>query len=156
MVLVMTMNLQNLMNEKGLSRYQLSKISGIPWATLSDICSGKTHLERCNASTLVKLSSALGVSAEELLKAEAYPMYGQDGKPTSRSYLETGLPDSLQRAIGEYQKGVAEQSSLLDCLWDELYGAINACQWSYRITEEQAAYLRKKYLFPNEENDVND
>ena len=83
-------------------------------------------------------------------------MYGQDGKPTSRSYLETGLPDSLQRAIGEYQKGVAEQSSLLDCLWDELYGAINACQWSYRITEEQAAYLRKKYLFPNEENDVND
>ncbi|MEG2783722.1 MAG: helix-turn-helix transcriptional regulator, partial [Lachnospiraceae bacterium] len=41
-----------LLKEKGLSRYSLSKKSGVPWATLSDICSGKTSLSRCNAQTV--------------------------------------------------------------------------------------------------------
>ena len=36
----MHMTIQQILREKGLSRYQLSKRSGIPWATLADICSG--------------------------------------------------------------------------------------------------------------------
>ena len=39
----------------------------------------------------------------------------------------------------------------LDCLWDELYGSINASQWGWEITKEQADYLRAKYLFEQEE-----
>ncbi len=38
----------------------------------------------------------------------------------------------------------------MDCLWGELYGSINACQWGGRITKEQADYLRAKYLFGEE------
>ncbi|GLB29628.1 hypothetical protein LAD12857_15510 [Lacrimispora amygdalina] len=34
----------------------------------------------------------------------------------------------------------------LDCLWSELYGTINANLWAGLITDEQAGYLRKKYL----------
>ena len=34
----------------------------------------------------------------------------------------------------------------MDCLWGELYGAINSNQWSSAITREQADYLRAKYL----------
>ena len=64
MKLVMDMTLQQVMKEKGLTRYQLSKTSGIPWATLSDLCSGRTKLERCSGSTLMKLSGALGLSLE--------------------------------------------------------------------------------------------
>ena len=67
MKLVMNMTLQQVMKEKGLTRYQLTKTSGIPWATLSDICSGKTKLERCSGNTLMKLSGALGLSLEQLL-----------------------------------------------------------------------------------------
>lgn len=48
----MHMTIQQILREKGLSRYQLSKRSGIPWATLADICSGKTALTRCSAGTL--------------------------------------------------------------------------------------------------------
>ena len=37
---VMYMTIQQILREKNLSRYQLSKKSGVPWATLADICSG--------------------------------------------------------------------------------------------------------------------
>ena len=36
--------------------------------------------------------------------------------------------------------------SYMDCLWGELYSAINSNQWSNAITQEQADYLRAKYL----------
>lgn len=67
------MTVMELLKEKGLSRYSLSKKSGVPWATLSDICSGKTSLNRCNARTISKLSHALELSVEEILKLEAEP-----------------------------------------------------------------------------------
>lgn len=76
---------------------------------------------------------------------------GGDGKPKDKEYLGTGLPESLQHAIDEFVRGEKEQVFHMDCLWGELYGSINACQWGDRITEEQADYLRKKYLFGGEE-----
>lgn len=72
------------------------------------------------------------------------------GKPADQSYLEAGLPPFLQHDIDEYVKGEQEQSRLLDCLWGELYGSINAALCGGSITEEQAVYLRGKYLFDTE------
>ncbi len=141
------MTIQQLMQDMQMSRYRLSKISGIPWATLADIYSGKTHLDRCGAGTLSKLSKALGLSIEELLALETEPKKDTaDGKPNSKMYLETGLSGSIQKSITQYLQGEKEQVLHLDCLWDELYGAINADLWSGLITEEQAGYLREKYL----------
>lgn len=141
------MTIQQLMQDIQISRYRLSKISAIPWATLADIYSGKTHLDRCGAGTLFKLSKALGLSIEELLALETEPTKSMaDGKPNSKTYLETELSGSIQKAIKEYLQGEKEQVLHLDCLWDELYGAINADLWSDLITEEQAVYLREKYL----------
>ena len=142
----MTMN--TLLAQQNISRYQLSKSSGIPWATLADICSGKTKLERCNGATLQKLARALHISIEELLSLENADPRG--GLPKDNSYLEADLPQSLQLAIKEYVEGASSGSSLLDCLWDELYGTINAHQYGGRITKEQADYLRGKYLFEGE------
>lgn len=147
----MQLTLNEVIQEKGLSRYRLSKMSGVPWATLSDICSGKTQLARCSAATLSKLSKALGIRMEELLLLEAGNDVDGDGKPKNKGYLEAGLPQSLQHAIDEFVQGEKEQVSHMDCLWGELYGSINACLWGGRITGEQADYLRKKYLFGEEE-----
>ena len=61
------MTIQEVLRDRNLSKYQLSKRSGIPWATLSDICSGKAALSRCSARTLLKLSTALNISIEQLL-----------------------------------------------------------------------------------------
>ncbi|WP_347491229.1 helix-turn-helix transcriptional regulator [Desulfoscipio sp. XC116] len=141
------MTIQQIMQDMQISRYRLSKISAIPWATLADIYSGKTHLDRCGAGTLFKLSKALGLSIEELLALETEPTKSMaDGKPNSKTYLETELSGSIQKAIKEYLQGEKEQVLHIDCLWDELYGAINADLWSDLITEEQAGYLREKYL----------
>lgn len=61
------MRFEELLRQRGISRYNLSKTSGVPWATLADIYSYKTSLERCNGPTLLKLSKALKISVEELL-----------------------------------------------------------------------------------------
>lgn len=143
----MKMTIQQLMQDMQISRYRLSKISGIPWATLADIYSGKTDLNRCSARTLSKLSQALDVTIEELLAMETEPINKTaDGKPINKTYLETGLPGGIQKAIEEYQQGEKAQVLYLDCLWSELYGSVNANLWAGLITDEQAGYLRKKYL----------
>ena len=149
----MYMTIQQILREKNLSRYQLSKKSGVPWATLADICSGKTTLlkilatlSRCSAGTLMKLSSTLDIPMEQLitLTVEKPQMHG--GKPIDRSYLEKDLPASLDKALHEYVQGEKDKVSYMDCLWGELYSAINSNQWSNAITQEQADYLRAKYL----------
>ena len=143
---VMYMTIQQILREKNLSRYQLSKKSGVPWATLADICSGKTTLSRCSAGTLMKLSSTLDIPMEQLitLTVEKPQMHG--GKPTDQTYLEKNLPASLDKALREYIQGEKDKVSYMDCLWGELYSAINSNQWSNAITQEQADYLRAKYL----------
>ena len=52
----------------------------------------------------------------------------------------------MLHALEEYKRGLRENVSCLDCLWRELYGSINACQWNRLITEKEAEYLREKYL----------
>ena len=59
--------LNKIMYEKNLSVYRLSKNSNIPYATLNDICNGKTLLEKCSAETVYKLAKALDITMEDLL-----------------------------------------------------------------------------------------
>lgn len=64
-----------------------------------------------------------------------------------RAY-EYGLPEYLQHDLDAYKEGLRTNSSILDCLWGELYGSINIAQIDDEvITPEHADYLRKKYLF---------
>ena len=61
---------------------------------------------------------------------------------------EAGLPEYLQRDLDAYKKGLVENSTLLDCLWGELYGSINGAEIDDgAITHEHAQYLRDKYLW---------
>lgn len=78
-------------------------------------------------------------------------------KPGSHPEWETNLPAAIQKDIDAYLEGIRTQSSVLDCLWDELYGSINASQWGWEIAKEQANYLRAKYLFePEDEEEAED
>lgn len=61
---------------------------------------------------------------------------------------EHGLPGYLQHDLDAYKQGLAEGSTLLDCLWCELYGSINGAEIDDQaITHEHAQYLRDKYLW---------
>ncbi len=62
--------LNDLLTEKKISKYRLSKESGIPKATIADICSRKARIEKCSADTIYKISKALGVSMESLIEQE--------------------------------------------------------------------------------------
>ncbi|MDR0813706.1 MAG: helix-turn-helix transcriptional regulator [Oscillospiraceae bacterium] len=61
------MNINTILKEKKLTKYSLAKQSTIPYATVSDICLGKTSLENCSAATLYKLAKTLDVTMEELV-----------------------------------------------------------------------------------------
>ena len=41
---------------------------------------------------------------------------------------EYGLPRYLQQDLDAFKEGLETNSSLLDCLWCELYGSINIAQ----------------------------
>ena len=60
------MILDTLLKKQNMTKYRLAVEAGIPHATLSDICSGKTRLEKCSAETIYKIARALGVSMEIL------------------------------------------------------------------------------------------
>ncbi|MBQ2633661.1 MAG: helix-turn-helix transcriptional regulator [Oscillospiraceae bacterium] len=137
------MVIEELLARREMSRYRLALESGVPHATLNDICSGKTRIEKCSAETVYKLARTLGVSMELLTED------GLRQAERERAY-EYGLPDYLQHDLDAYKAGVKSNSGLLDCLWGELYGSINMAEISDGcITPEHADYLRKKYLFGN-------
>ena len=55
------MIIEDLLEKQHMTKYKLAVQAGIPHATLSDICSGKTKLEKCSAETIYKLAKALKV-----------------------------------------------------------------------------------------------
>lgn len=65
---------------------------------------------------------------------------------TKEEIWEMILPRYLRNDIEAYIKGVEENSRVLDCLWGEVYGSINSALYNYEISDEQARFLRKKYL----------
>ena len=135
------MNIKDILIRQGMSQYRLSKESGVPYATLNDILNGKTELSKCAVNTVYRITTALGVSIDELVREEYIE------KERERAY-EYGLPEYLQKDLDAFKNGLKNGSTLFDCLWGELYGSINAAEISDGlITPEHADYLRQKFLW---------
>lgn len=142
----MMMEINKLLQEKGMTKYRLSVLSGVPHATLSELCNGKTNIGKCSVETIYKLAKALGVSMETLVEDAFKPKPSRE-ELREKSY-EYGLPEYLQRDLDAFKEGLKNGSSLIDCLWGELYGSINMAEISEGvITPEHADYLRQKYLW---------
>lgn len=62
------MKIKNILKEKNISIYQLSKLADVPYTTCNDIVNNKVGLEKCNAETVYKIAETLGVTMEELLR----------------------------------------------------------------------------------------
>lgn len=62
------MLINEILESKKITIYRLAKISAIPYATLNDICNGKTEIAKCSAETIYRISKSLGISMEELLE----------------------------------------------------------------------------------------
>ena len=62
------MIVNDLLAKENMSRYRLSKESGVAMTTITDICSGKADLDKCAAGTLYKIAKVLGVTVDSLLE----------------------------------------------------------------------------------------
>lgn len=147
------MDFQTYLDTKGISKYRLSKLSGIPKTTVMDICSGKSSLHKCSAGTIQRLANALQCSMEDIMAFdESEHVYdAETGLPINQEYLERGLPPYLQTSIKHMCASWAiEDSGQKDYHWDitwcELNADINAAESGLEISTEQAWYLREKYL----------
>ena len=62
------MIVNDLLEKENMSRYRLSKESGVAMTTITDICSGKANLDKCAAGTLYKIAKVLGVTVDSILE----------------------------------------------------------------------------------------
>ncbi len=128
------MTFLDLVAYKKLTLAELSRRSGIPNSTLSDIANGKTDILDCSGKTLLGISKVLGVSIEELLNLE----------PEEAKSL---LPHCLLQCIKDYRKAVKTNSHLIDCHSDQLNSEINVSEVEGIISSEQADRLRRRYFY---------
>lgn len=61
------MSLNEVLTQKNMTKYRLWKESGVPQATISDICTGKASIEKCSAETIYRIAKVLDVPMESLI-----------------------------------------------------------------------------------------
>lgn len=146
------MDLQALLDERGMTKYRLSKASGVPNTTIADICAGRSSIERCSAKTVHQLAGALGCTMEQLMEPGKQDAgYGEDGLPIDKGYLECGLPAYLRESIDLMRSTWERIDRGEKCPhWDgdycRLQSDINSAEAGGAISSEQAWYLRERYL----------
>lgn len=142
------MSFDELLSSRNITKYKLSKDSGVPKTTILDICSNRSELDKCSAKTVRMLANALDLTMEELLDLVANSY--KDGKPINKEYLEANLPKILTDAIKKIKKSWKLKENGKKSTWDsdycELQSDINICETGNVISSEQAWYLREKYL----------
>lgn len=146
------MTLQAILDNKNITKYHLSQISGVPKTTIIDICSGKSSIEKCSAKTVWQIAKALQCPMEDIMLLDSQNSYDtESGLPTDKSYLECGLPLYLQQSISDMIKSWkiidnGGRDGFWDLYWCELNASINSAETDQDISSEQAWYLREKYL----------
>lgn len=143
------MDFQTFLIQRNITKYQLSKISGVPKTTIMDICAGRSNIERCSAKTIWQLAKALECSMEDIMMLS--DICDISGLPVNKGYLECGLPEFLQDSIRSMIEAWNKLDNGIEYLrWDcdycNLQTDINIAEVNLLISSEQAWYLREKYL----------
>ena len=146
-----TMTLQMLLDNENITKYQLSKISGVPKTTVIDICSGKSSIGKCSAKTVYKIAKALDMSMEDIMGLDDNEYNPETGMPNDASHFECGLTkyveESLERMKASWKIIDSGKKDLhWDICWCELNADLNSAEVEQLISSEQAWYLRRKYL----------
>ena len=106
----------DLLNDKKMSAYQCSKISGIPYTTLLELVNGKTDINKCSAETVYRLAKALNIDMESLLQRndiDEFETFKSNIKHLLKEkgdcqfLIETYLNDDIRKYWNNYQKAKA-------------------------------------------------
>ena len=119
--------INTLLHDNHMSKYRLSKESGIPYMTINDICNGKANIKKCSVDTVYRIADVFHLTMEDLLK----PYLGERTdfelfkSSISRKRREMGDMDFVMdllknETISEYynKKWYPEAYYLLDILDD--------------------------------------
>ena len=60
--------INTLLHDNHMSKYRLSKASGIPYMTINDICNGKANIKKCSVDTVHRIAGVFNMTMEDLLK----------------------------------------------------------------------------------------
>lgn len=122
----------------------LPKTEGKTIPNAWDICCRHTDIFLCLTPVRYAdmIKSVIAMSINDILSQTEMAQFAIE-----QSY-EYGLPNYLQHDLDAYKDGLKNGSTLMDCLWGELYGSINIAEINEgAITPEHADYLRKKFLW---------
>ena len=56
----------------GLTMYELSKLSGIPYTTINEIHRGKKDINQCATATVYRIAAVLGESTDDIINDIKY------------------------------------------------------------------------------------
>lgn len=129
------MLINELLEKRKITKYRLSKESGVPQATINDICSGKADLEKCTAGTLYRIAKILGVSIEEILESDRIEY---------RSAFETFKSNTCHHV-----KDMGDVNFMIDLLESDKIRILFEKQWY-----PEALYLLAMLDYLSRENDV--
>ncbi len=128
-----------LVNEKlkklDMKKYRLSKESGVPQATINDICSGKADVDKCSAGTLYRIAKVLGVSIEDILES---------ARTDERSSFETFKSNTCHHV-----KDMGDVDFMLSLLESDEIRKLYDRQWY-----PEALYLLAMLDYLSRENDI--
>lgn len=93
------MNLNDLIEQRGETKYSLSKKCKIAYSSFTDMCSGKTSLLKTSSLNVLKIAAALDMSVEELLAA----LYKDEVKDI--------ITIKMDAELGKSKKVVGKQAS---------------------------------------------
>ena len=129
------MLINELLEKQHMTKYRLSKASGVPQATIHDICSGKAELEKCSAGTLYRLAKVLGVSIEDILES---------ARTAYRSDFETFKSNTCHRV-----KDMGDAAFMIQVLESDEIRTLYECKWY-----PEALYLLAMLDYLSRENSI--
>ena len=123
------------LNRQNMTKYRLSKESGVPQATINDICSGKAEIEKCAAGTLYRLAKVLGLTVEDILES---------AREDYRSNFET-----FKSNICHYVKDMGDLDFIVDVLKSDRVRVLYNKHWY-----PEALYLLAMLDYLSRENEI--
>lgn len=159
------MSLQALLDSRGISKYRLSKMSGVSKTVVADICSGKSSLENCTAKTVYRIALVLDCTVEFLLMMSAKsnidnsaasdqcevnisPVYSSE-RNLKKYGIDFYVEKSLENDLFALIDGVNNNVSYIDCLRDELLSSVHASYNAGLLSVEQAEFIEQNFIFSN-------
>ena len=149
------MSLQALLDARGISKYRLSKMSGVPKTVILDICSGKSLLENCTAKTVCRIASALDCSVESLVSMSSIDdkscssekLITAESSDNKKGLQEFGIDFYIDKSLYALIEGIQNNVSYIDCLRDQLLSGVHASYNAGLLTADQAKFIEQNFVF---------